>query len=68
MTAVIWPFVHPAITSTRLRSGIMVILVSELERLAKQPIHALVMPQAKPETVLSDEHFGIKRDRYFAVG
>ena len=53
------------ITPTRLRSGIMAIPVCELERLAKLPIHSLVMPQEQPETVLPDSRLGIKRDRYY---
>ena len=56
------------ITPTRLRSGIMAIPVSELERLSKLPIHSLVMPQEKPETVLPDSRLGIKRDRYYYSG
>lgn len=53
------------ITPTRLRSGIMAIPISELERLAKVPIHSLVMPRTEPETILSDDRLGIKRDRYY---
>jgi hypothetical protein len=53
------------ITPTRLRSGIMAIPVSELERLAKLPIHSLVMPQEKPAAVLPDSRLGIKREHYF---
>jgi hypothetical protein len=56
------------ITPTRLRSGIMAIPISELERLAKLPIHSLVMPQATPAAVLSDNRLGIKRDRYYYHG
>jgi hypothetical protein len=56
------------ITPTRLRSGIMAIPVSELERLAKLPIHSLVMPQATPAAVLPDNRLGIKRDRYYYSG
>jgi len=53
------------ITPTRLRSGIMAIPVSELERLSKQPIHSLAMPPEKSETVLPDDRLGIKHDRYY---
>ncbi|MGA9450099.1 MAG: hypothetical protein WBW41_02015 [Verrucomicrobiia bacterium] len=56
------------ITPTRLRSGILAIPVSELERLAKLPIHSLVMPQATPAAVLPDSRLGIKRDRYYYHG
>ncbi len=55
------------ITPTRLRSGIMAIPVSELERLSKLPIHSLVMPQEKPAAVLPDSRLGIKRDHYFCT-
>jgi len=56
------------ITPTRLRSGIMAIPISELERFAKLPIHSLAMPQEKSETVLPDNRLGIKRDRYYYHG
>ena len=53
------------ITPTRLRSGIMAIPVSELERLSKLSIHSLAMPRENPETVLPDNRLGIKRDQFF---
>ena len=56
------------ITPTRLRSGIMAIPVSELERLSKLPIHSLAMPPEKLEVVLPDNRLGIKRDRYYYSG
>ena len=55
------------ITATRLRSGIMAIPVSELERLSKLSIYSLVMPPDKPETVLPDSRLGIKREHYFCT-
>jgi len=52
------------ITPTRLRSGIVAIPVSELERLSKQSVYLLAIPQDQPETVLPDARLGIKRDHY----
>lgn len=52
------------ITPTRLRSGIMAIPVSELERLSKLSIQSLVIPLDEPETVLPDARLGIKRDPF----
>jgi hypothetical protein len=50
------------ITATRLRSGEMAIPESELERLSKLSIHSLTIPSNKPETALSDNILGIKRE------
>ena len=52
------------ITPTRLRSGILAIPVSELERLSKLSIHSLAIPKNQPATVLSDARLGIKRSPY----
>jgi hypothetical protein len=52
------------ITPTRLRSGILGIAVSELERLSKLSIHSLAIPKEPSATVLSDARLGIKRSSY----
>lgn len=52
------------ITPTRLRSGILAITVSELERLSKLSIHSLAIPKDQSATVLSDARLGIKRSPY----
>jgi hypothetical protein len=52
------------IISARLRSGEIVIPISEVERLSKLSVYSLAIPPDKPETVLPDTALGIKRSPY----
>jgi hypothetical protein len=52
------------IIAARLWSGEMAIPISELDRLSKVSIYSLAIPPDKPETDLSDDRLGIKREPY----